>query len=50
MMDEKDLLLKLRIEKSQEAFGKWLQGLQASYPVYIDELVLSAFLINPEKQ
>ncbi|EIM63047.1 SurA N-terminal domain-containing protein [Desulfobacter postgatei] len=50
MMHEKDLALKLRIEKSQEAFGNWFQGLQASYPVYIDERVLSAFLINPEKQ
>ena len=46
MMDEKDLVLKLRIEKSQEAFGNWLQGLQTSYPVLIDKLVLSTFLIN----
>ena len=46
MMDEKDLVLKLRIEKSQEAFENWLQGLQATYPVHIDRLVLSTFLIN----
>lgn len=50
MMDEKDLVLKLRIEKSQEAFGDWLQGLQADYPVHIDRRVLSTFLIDTEKQ
>jgi hypothetical protein len=50
MMDEEDLLLKLRMEKSQEVLGEWLQGLQAGYPVHIDRGALSTFLINAEKQ
>lgn len=50
MMDEKDLVLRLRMEKSQDVFGEWLKGLQDSYPVNIDRLVLSSFLMNPEKQ
>jgi hypothetical protein len=50
MMDEKDLVLKLRMEKSQDVFGEWLQGLQAGYPVHIDKPALSAFLINAERQ
>lgn len=50
MMDEKDLVLRLRMEKSQDVFGEWLQGLQDSYPVHIDRLVLNSFLMNPEKQ
>lgn len=48
-MDEKDLVLKLRMEKSQEVFGEWLQGLQAGYPVHIDRPALSTFLINAER-
>ncbi len=50
MMDEKDLVLRLRMEKSRDVFGEWLQGLQDSYPVHIDRLVLNSFLMNPEKQ
>ncbi|WP_035236518.1 SurA N-terminal domain-containing protein [Desulfobacter vibrioformis] len=50
MMDEKDLVFRLRMEKSQDVFGEWLQGLQDSYPVHIDKLALSSFLMNPEKQ
>lgn len=49
-IDEKDLVLKLRMEKSRNLFDEWLQGLQACYPVSIDKLVLSTFLINAEKQ
>lgn len=49
MMDEKDLVLKLRMEKSQEVFGEWLQGLQAGYPVHINRLALIAFLIDAER-
>lgn len=49
MMDEKELVLKLRMEKSQEVFGEWLQGLQADYPVHIDRPALSTFLINAER-
>ena len=49
VMDEKDLVLRLRMEKSQEVFGPWLQGLQDSYPVHIDRQALSAFLVNNEK-
>ena len=48
IMDEKNLVLKLRMEKSQEVFGGWLQGIQDSYPVHIDRLALSTFLINAE--
>jgi len=48
IMDEKNLVLTLRMEKSQEVFGEWLQGIQDSYPVHIDRLVLSTFLINAE--
>ena len=50
VMDEKELVLQLRMEKSQEVFGEWLQGLQKSYPVHIDKLVLTTFLIDAEKQ
>lgn len=50
VMDEKDLVLKLRMEKSQEVFGEWLQGLQNSYPVNIDKSVLSTFLMNAEEK
>ncbi|NWH05734.1 SurA N-terminal domain-containing protein [Desulfobacter latus] len=49
MMDEKKLLLKLRMEKSREALGEWLQALQAGYPVHINRGALSTFLINAEK-
>ena len=49
-MDEKDLVLRLRIEKSQDVFDAWLQGLQGSYPMHIDKRVLSSFLMNLEKQ
>lgn len=49
MIDEKDLVLRLRIEKSQEVFEEWRQGLQDSYPMHIDKLVLSSFLMNTEK-
>ncbi|WP_020587523.1 SurA N-terminal domain-containing protein [Desulfobacter curvatus] len=48
MMDEEDLVLRLRMEKSQEVFGEWLQGIQDSYPVHIDRQVLGSFLINAE--
>ena len=50
MMDENDLVLKLRIEKSQDAFGQWMQELQAVYPVHIDKLMLSTFLMDTEKK
>jgi hypothetical protein len=50
MVDENDLVLKLRIEKSQDAFGEWMQGLQTDYPVHIDKLMLSAFLMDTEKK
>lgn len=50
MVDENDLVLKLRIEKSQNAFGEWMQGLQAGYPVHIDKLMLSPFLMDTEKK
>jgi len=49
-MDEKNLVLKLRMEKSQEVFGEWLQGLQNVYPVHIDKPVLRSFLMNAEEQ
>lgn len=49
MMDEKKLVLKLRMEKSQEHFGEWLQKIQESYPVQIDQLMLSTFLLDVEK-
>ncbi|MCG8553343.1 MAG: SurA N-terminal domain-containing protein [Desulfobacterales bacterium] len=49
-MDETNLVLKLRMEKSQEAFGEWLQGLQNGYPVHIDKPVLSTFLMNAEEK
>nr|WP_321400326.1 SurA N-terminal domain-containing protein [uncultured Desulfobacter sp.] len=50
MVDENDLVLRLRIEKSQDAYGEWIQGLQASYPVHIDKLILSTFLMDTEKK
>jgi len=50
MLDENDLVLKLRIEKSQAAFGQWMQGLQTIYPVHIDKLMLSTFLMDTEKK
>lgn len=50
MMDEKDLVLRLRMEKSQEVFGEWMQRLRDSYPVHIDKLELSTFLMNVESQ
>ena len=50
MMDEKDLVFRLRIEKSQDVFDEWLQGLQDSYPMHIDKRVLGSFLMNAEKQ
>jgi hypothetical protein len=50
MVDENDLVLKLRIEKSQDAFGEWMQGLQAVYPVHIDKLMLSTFLMDTGKK
>lgn len=49
-MDEKELVLKLRIEKSQEVFGQWLHKLQATYPVTIDKAMLSTFVIDAEKK
>ena len=48
LLDEKNLVFKLRMEKSQEVFGEWLQGIQDSYPVHIDRRVLITFLINVE--
>ncbi|PIE62928.1 MAG: hypothetical protein CSA25_02950 [Desulfobacter postgatei] len=50
MMDEKDLVYNLRIEKSQKVFGEWLQGLQARYPVHIGKPALRTFLITAETQ
>jgi len=50
VMDEENLVLRLRMEKSRNAFGNWLQGLQERYPVYIDRPALGAFLMNAEKQ
>ncbi len=49
VMDENALVLKLRMEKSQDVFGEWLQELQTSYPVEIDKPVLSTFLMNTKE-
>ncbi|WP_321491945.1 SurA N-terminal domain-containing protein [uncultured Desulfobacter sp.] len=50
IMDENNLVFRLRMEKSQEIFGEWMQKLQDIYPVYIDKLVLSSFLMDAENQ
>lgn len=50
IMDENNLVFRLRMEKSQEIFGEWMQKLQDSYPVYIDKLVLTSFLMDAGNQ
>ena len=44
--DEKGLVEQLRMEKSQDAFEPWIQGLKTAYPVEIDKEAVAAFLMN----
>lgn len=45
-MNEQDLVKQLRLEKSQDAFEKWMQGLKSQYPVQINQPGVRAFLVN----
>ena len=45
-MNEQDLVKQLRLEKSQNAYEKWMQELKNQYPVQINQPGVTAFLVN----
>lgn len=48
-MDEKELLSKLRLEKSQDSYEDWIMELKKIYPMEINEKILARFLIKDDK-
>jgi len=47
--DEKKLLAHLRMEKSQESYDGWIMALKKRYPVDINKVALTKFLIKTGK-
>lgn len=48
-LDEKELLSKLRMEKSQDFYGEWIMELKKNYPMEMNEKILARFLIKDDK-
>lgn len=46
--DENELVSRLRMQKTQESYGEWIQELLKVYPVQIDKEKLKTFLIDIE--
>ncbi|MDA3916486.1 MAG: hypothetical protein PF690_05905 [Deltaproteobacteria bacterium] len=47
--DERELVTRLRIQKTQEKYSGWIQNLYNTYPVEINEDKLKSFLIDIKK-
>ena len=48
-LDEKELLSKLRLEKSQDSYEDWIMELKKNHPMEINEKILARFLIKDDK-
>ncbi|MBU1341680.1 MAG: hypothetical protein KKE44_01380 [Proteobacteria bacterium] len=47
--NEKELISRLRLQKTQESYDEWIQQLWTQYPVEINKEKLKTFLIDIEK-
>jgi hypothetical protein len=50
LVDEKQLISQLRLEKSEQSYGEWIRGLKNRYPVEINQKALTVFLIDLKKE
>lgn len=49
LRDEKKLLVRLRMEKSEKAYGKWIKDLSDQYPIEMNQKAIAGFFIEGGK-